>query len=466
MKYEYAHNKVTDIKIAYIGGGSRAWANVLMTDLALESRLSGVVSLYDIDYEAACENALVGNKTSARSDVAGKWRYEAAKTMAEALIGADFVIISILPGTFKEMRSDVHAPEKYGIYQPVGDTTGPGGIVRALRIIPMYVEFAENIKQYCPNAWVINFTNPMSPCVRTLYEVFPQIKAFGCCHEVFDTQLDVADMLDTFMGIKGVETHDIKINVMGINHFTWLDKISYQGIDLMPLYAKVAAEHAHDGYEREENKHWRNSVYRCSNMVKFDLFNRYGIIAAAGNRHLAEFMPPWYLKNPETVDRWGFALTSVDWREKDRNEVNERRKKLIDGEAQIDLAPTGEESVLQIKAILGLGDYVTNVNMPNRGQIDGMEHGAIVETNAHFSKDSVMPVYAGKLPRNVFSLIMRHVGNAEAILKAAMTGDKRLAVNAFINDPLVSWIDPEDAQKLFDEMIENTSAYIPEKWGW
>ena len=466
MKYEHALKKVTDIKIAYIGGGSRAWANVLMTDLALESQLSGSVSLYDIDYEAACENALVGNKTSDRRDAVGKWHYQAVKTMPEALTGADFVIISILPGTFKEMYSDVHTPEKYGIYQPVGDTTGPGGIVRALRTIPMYVEFAENIKLYCPNAWVINFTNPMALCVRTLYEVFPQIKAFGCCHEVFDTQLDVADMLDTFMGIKGVKSHDIKINVMGINHFTWLDKISYQGFDLMPLYAKVAKEHAHDGYEREENRQSRNSVYRCLNMVKFDLFNRYGIIAAAGDRHLAEFMPPWYLKNPETVDRWGFALTSVDWRIEDRKGVNERRKKLINGETQLNLAPTGEESVLQMKAILGLGDYITNVNMPNRGQMDGPEHGAIVETNAHFSKDRVMPVFAGKLPRDVSNLVARHVGNAEAILKAAMEGDKRLAFNAFINDPLVSWIDVGDAHELFDEMIENTRTYLPKEWGW
>ena len=134
------------------------------------------------------------------------------------------MVISILPGTFNEMYSDVHTPEKYGVYQSVGDTTGPGGIIRALRTIPMYVEFAENIKQYCPAAWVINYTNPMTICTRTLYKVFPSIKAFGCCHEVFDTQLDVADMLKVFKGIEGATTHDIKVNVLGINHFTWIDK--------------------------------------------------------------------------------------------------------------------------------------------------------------------------------------------------------------------------------------------------
>lgn len=466
MKYVYEENKVTGLKIAYIGGGSRAWANVLMTDLALDSQISGTVCLYDIDYEAACENAIVGNRTSARADVPGKWRYETVRTLPEALTGADFVIISILPGTFEEMRSDVHTPEKCGIYQPVGDTTGPGGAIRTLRTIPMYVEFAENIKKHCPNAWVINFTNPMALCVRTMYEVFPKIKAFGCCHEVFDTQLDAADMINTYLGISGAKTHDIKINVMGVNHFTWLDKMSFRGINLMPLYAEVAEKCANEGYEREENKHWRNSVFRCSNMVKFDLFRRYGVIAAAGDRHLAEFMPPWYLKDPETVDRWGFALTSVDWRVEDRKEVNERRKRLIDGTEEITLEPTGEESVLQMKAILGLGDYVTNVNMPNIGQMDGITPGAVVETNAHFAKDSVMPIYSGKLPQAVLNMVTRHSGNHEALLQAAMTGDKKLAFNAFVNDPLVSWLDIYDAQKLFDEMVDNTKAYLPREWGW
>ena len=97
-------------------------------------------------------------------------------------------MISIMPGTFDEMESDVHAPEKFGIYQSVGDTTGPGAVMRALRTIPMFEEFAAAIREYCPQAWVINYTNPMTVCVKTLYRVFPKIKAFGCCHEVFGTQ--------------------------------------------------------------------------------------------------------------------------------------------------------------------------------------------------------------------------------------------------------------------------------------
>ncbi len=162
----YHNSKVTDIKIAYIGGGSRGWAWSFMGDLAIEPALSGTIALYDIDMEAAKNNEIIGNRLTANPDTIGKWDYKAVPTLKDALAGADFVIISILPGTFDEMEYDVHLPEKYGIYQSVGDTAGPGGILRALRTLPMYVEIAEAIKEYSPNAWVINYTNPMSLCVK------------------------------------------------------------------------------------------------------------------------------------------------------------------------------------------------------------------------------------------------------------------------------------------------------------
>ena len=171
MKYEA--DKVSDIKIAYIGGGSRGWAWTFMTDLAMESRISGTIRLYDIDRGAAEANAIIGNRQKQREEVSGKWDYVVKDTLQEALSGADFVVISILPKTFNEMEADVHMPERLGIYQSVGDTAGPGGMMRALRTLPMFMEFGEAIKKYCPEAWVINYTNPMTLCVKTLYQVFP-----------------------------------------------------------------------------------------------------------------------------------------------------------------------------------------------------------------------------------------------------------------------------------------------------
>ena len=173
-------DRVSGLTVAYIGGGSRGWAWGFMTDIARDEQISGTVRLYDIDHEAAQRNKILGEKISSHPDARSHWHFEVAPSLQEALTGADFVVISILPATFREMRSDVHLPERVGVYQPVGDTVGPGGFMRAMRTIPMFVEIAEAIRDYAPDAWVINYTNPMTLCVRTLYEVFPQIKALGC----------------------------------------------------------------------------------------------------------------------------------------------------------------------------------------------------------------------------------------------------------------------------------------------
>jgi len=434
------NNKMTDVQIAYIGGGSRGWAWVFMTDLALEPELSGTIRLYDIDKPAAAANAIIGNKVEEKEDAVGRWEYVVKESLQEALTGADFVVLSILPKTFDEMETDVHLPERLGIYQPVGDTAGPGGMMRALRTIPMYVEFAEAIKKYSPDAWVINYTNPMSLCVKTLYKVFPEIKAFGCCHEVFGTQKVLAGIAQRELGIENIDRRDIHVNVLGINHFTWFDYASYKGIDLFPVYSKYIEKHFEEGFEERDNN-WMNTVFDCAHRVKMDLFRRYGLIAAAGDRHLAEFMPGGeYLKDPETVASWKFSLTTVKWRKEDLRKRLERSARLVSGEEEIALKPTGEEGILLIKALCGLCRVISNVNIPNRDrQISNLPETAVVETNAVFERDAIRPVVAGKVPENVRALLMPHIENHERIMKVALDGNKdtELVVEAFLNDPLV-----------------------------
>lgn len=448
------------INIAYIGGGSRGWAWRLMTDLALEKDLGGTVRLYDIDFEAAKTNEVIGNKISSKPEVVGKWKYVAVESLDEALYGADFVIISILPGTFDEMYSDVHAPEKYGIYQSVGDTTGPGGLIRGLRTVPMYVEFAEAIKKNCPNAWVINYTNPMAICLKTLYEVFPNIKAFGCCHEVFGTQKLLTEVVKEFLNEdREISRREIKVNVLGINHFTWFDKASYKTYDLIPLYREFVNKYYEEGFEKVKGL-WEKDYFASANRVKFDLFRRFGLIAAAGDRHLAEFVPYIYLTDRETVKKWKFGLTPVEWRIKHREELIELSKEYASGKKDIPLNPSGEEGVMQIKAILGLDALITNVNLPNVGQIPNLPFGAIVETNAVFTRDDVRPVFAGKLPSDLASIMTRHVSNQELIVKAALEKDLSLAKRAFLNDPAVERLSYNKANELFNEMVNNTKKYL------
>lgn len=448
-----------DLTIAYIGGGSRGWAWNLMSDLALEPALSGRVRLYDIETEAALANEKIGNMVSARPDTVGKWKYETSYSLESALKGADFVVISILPGSFEEMASDVHAPEEYGIYQSVGDTTGPGGLLRALRTIPMYEVIARAIREVCPKAWVVNYTNPMVLCLRTLYEVFPGIKAFGCCHEVFGTQKLLALVAREELGAAGAARRDIEVNVLGINHFTWLDRASYGGVDLMPVYAAFVEKHCEEGYEGAEGGSWLNSWFASAERVKFDLFRRFGLIAAAGDRHLVEFLPPWYLKDPATVASWKFTLTPVSWRIENAKMLREKSARLASGAEAFALSSSGEEGVGQMKALLGLGTLLTNVNLPNHGQIGGLPEKAVVETNAVFSADSVRPVLAGSLPPAIQSHVARHVANQETILAAALARDARAAFPAFLNDPLVT-ATPAQAERLYAKMIAATSRHF------
>ncbi|MEG0216016.1 MAG: alpha-glucosidase/alpha-galactosidase, partial [Hungatella sp.] len=424
---KYANNKVSDVQIAYIGGGSRGWAWTFMTDLSMDDSLSGTIRLYDIDEAAAKNNEIIGNHLTQRNDTVGKWNYTTSSSIREALSGCDFVVISILPGTFDEMASDVHLPERLGIYQSVGDTAGPGGIIRALRTIPMFVEIAEAIKAYAPKAWVINYTNPMTLCVKTLYHVFPEIKAFGCCHEVFGTQKVLKGICEETFELTDVNRHDIFINVLGINHFTWFDQASYKGIDLFPVYDQYIDKHCESGYE-ESDRNWANSSFNCAHRVKFDLFKRFGLIAAAGDRHLAEFMPgSEYLKDPATVEGWKFGLTTVDWRKADLQKRLEKSHRLAALEEEIELKPSGEEGIALIKAICGLDRIVSNVNIPNTNlQIPNLPAEAVVETNAVFSRDSIKPLIAGNIPAPVLELITPHVENHETVLKAALNCDKEL----------------------------------------
>ncbi len=458
MKYNNDH--VSDIKIAYIGGGSRGWAWTFMTDLAMEKQISGTIYLYDIDRKAAQANEFIGNRLMQRADAVGNWRFEEKGSLEEALTGADFTVISILPKTFDEMEVDVHMPERLGIYQSVGDTAGPGGIMRALRTLPIYVEFARAIEKYFPEAWVSNYTNPMSLCVRTLYETFPKIKAFGCCHEVFGTQQLLARMTEEMLGIKEVKREDIHVNVLGINHFTWFDYASYKGHDLFPLYRKFIDKYYYEGYVDQE-KHWMNSTFECAHRVKMDLFRRYGLIAAAGDRHLAEFMPGQdYLKDPETVHSWKFGLTTVKWRKEDQKARIEKSKRLVALEEEIELKPTGEEGILLIKALCGLKRVISNVNIPNHSlQIANLPSNALVETNAVFDRDAIRPVVAGELPVNIKELVMPHLKNHDLIMQYVTSENKdmELLCEAFMNDPLVKGrASKEDVEKLIKDMLAAT----------
>ena len=451
-----------NLKVAYLGGGSRAWARKFMCDLALEEELGGEVCLYDIDLSAAKDNQIIGNRIAQSPNCVASWKFTVAEKIEQALGGADFVVISVLPATFEEMRSDVHWPEKYGILQTVGDTVGPGGYLRAMRCVPIFRGFAAKIRECCPHAWVINYTNPMTLCVRTLFEEFPEIKLFGCCHEVFGTQNLLISALREVEGVAGATRHEIDIDVGGINHFTWISRAEYKGQNLFPVLDKLIERTGEAGYADPE---FTGTVMECHNLVKFELYKQYGILAAAGDRHLSEFLPnKWFLSSEEYVRSKGFRLTPVSWRIEDQQQKIRLTADIVAGRKTFDVAPSGEEGVRQIKALCGLADFVTNVNTKNSGQMPGYPLGAVVETNAKLSKNSLMPLPVPEFPKAVNALILPHVYRQEGFIDAAFRRDARGVLAVLQEDPQCCALRREEVAKMFWEMYNNTRGYLADYW--
>lgn len=448
------------IKIAYIGGGSRNWARHVMTDLALCEHLTGEIALYDIDYRAAQENVQRAEAIYGHPDAVTTFKVAAHRSSAEALDGADFCFLSILPGPMTMFAADLDIPARYGIVQPVGDSTGPGGISRALRTVPIYLDYAHQIMEHCPDAWVINYTNPMTLCTSAFYAAEPEIKAFGCCHEVFGTQARLAGLVESYLSDRRPGRQEIATDIAGVNHFTFATAATWEGIDLYP----VLKEHVCQEEIWEDATDWaleqkaRGNWFHSKGMVALDFFRRFGALGAAGDRHLAEFVP-WYATSEANLHRYGVILTPSSYRLGTwRPEVELPPRPAEDGR----LRSSGEEGVAQMLALLGVEPLDTNVNLPNVGQIPGLPLGAVVETNAQFRRASLSPVVPKPLPAPVLSLVQRVVNVQLMTLEAAIHKDVDLAFQALLNDPLCT-IPVDRAWEMFCELLEANAAMLP---GW
>lgn len=328
----------------------------------------------------------------------------------------------------------------------------------------MFREIALAVEKFCPEAYVINYTNPMTVCIKTLYEVFPNIRAVGCCHEVFGTQKLLAQAYEKYTGTE-IDYEEVEVEVSGVNHFTWLTRAFYKNEDLMPYYRRLAAEYAATGYEKGKDDNWMNSVFDCAHRVKFELFNRFGSIAAAGDRHLAEFCPrQWFLLNDGQIRDWKFSTTSVEWRKKDLTERLKKSEELMSGVRPFEIKETGEVGVRMIKSLCGIDAFRTNVNMVNKGQLPCAKKGAVVETNAYFSGIGMEPIVSvSELPPAVTAMVNRVIDIQEMVVAAGLRGDRRLAFQAFCLDPM-NTLTLEQSETLFNEMIDRTKKYLPKSF--
>lgn len=449
-------NSKAEIKIAYIGGGSREWATKLLSDLALSDKLFGTVDLYDIDFNASLHNEKLADAVFSHPDALTNFKTRAVKTLSEALRGADFVVISIEPGPITLRYADLEIPAKYGLLQTVGDTTGPGGILRAMRMASMYEKLLDAIMEHCPDAWVINYTNPMSLCVSVIFDKAPQIKAFGCCHEVFGTQKMLAEKVRDWFDVSLPARNEIELDIAGVNHFTWATKITWQGENLIPrLQSLVKSDSCFDSREKESEAAKRSQKwFQSHSLIALDLLRRFGALGAAGDRHLAEFVP-WYLTSEKELHRWGVIVTPYTWR------VSRSQGPRLSPESisQDKLQPSGEEGVQQIEALLGLRALTTNINLPNSGQMIDLPKGTIVETYAEFRQNSIRPIVSGALPVGAAELVRRVAAEQAMVMQAIRERDSDLAFQALLSDSLVKM--PTDrAHAMFREMMDVSREFL------
>lgn len=437
------------IKITYIGGGSQQWALRLMADLALSKTLSGSLVLYDIDVEAAEKNKEISTQIFGRPEAIGTFDVSVEADLDQALEGADFVVISIEPGPTEKRFIDLKIPEKYGILQSVGDTTGPGGIARAIRSIPTMMDLAHHIMEIAPDAWVINYTNPMAWCTGALYAAEPEIKALGCCHEVFHTQEMLGRWIAETYKVETPKRHEITLDISGVNHFTFATDAVWNGKSILSDFRETLESADREALianaqKRESEEDWFVSDFKIAE----DFLARFGVLGAAGDRHLAEFVP-WYLSSKEELNSWGVTLTPYEWRMKRSENPDKARKAFLEE----DLKPSGEEGVLMLEALSGANDelFRTNFNMPNMGQNPDAPIGAIVESYGLISENKVSPIACGVLPSALQALEDRILTIQELVLDGVITRDRETLFAGFAIDPLVCG-STRSARELFDEI--------------
>lgn len=442
-----------ETRICIIGGGGRLWAIQFMKDLAYNTMTHGTLVLYDIDKEAARNNIAVANQVFAVNKSEGRFNVIAIDDLGEALSGCDMVIISIEPGRTECRYGDLVLPEQYGILQSVGDTTGPGGIMRARRALPIFFDLAKKIEQFCPDAWVINYTNPMTLCTAALYKAFPAIKALGCCHEVFHTQNFLAKKVSQWFGVATPDRREIKIDLTGVNHFTFVTKAFWQGHDLMAkLIEEVQdpatfADETEIAKERLANEKW----FDCDQKIALAFLRDFGALGAAGDRHLAEFVP-YFLTSDENLHTYGVIRTPYEWR---MRTAKEKRNKIFKDE-DLKAELSDEEGVDIMRSLMGDKSMVTNINRPNEGQISYLPKGRIVESNGLISEDSIRPIVATDPPLAIQNLVRQVSDVQEMVLEAIYNNDDNLLFTAFLSDPLMN-LSLDKARELFDKMLTSSA---------
>jgi alpha-galactosidase len=379
--------------------------------------------------------------------------------LASALDGADFVIVCISTGAFRSMAVDLDVPAEHGITQTVGDTVGPGGINRALRNVPVLVGIAKEMEQHCPDAWLFNITNPMTCLTRAVCRE-TSIKTVGLCHEVGNFCMDLAIAL-------GRPFEAVSCSVTGINHFPVLTSLEVDGADgfdvLRTLLDEVGGLGSLAPYPgRPEAEKFSKLDFAQRHLFKLTLLDRWGTFPAAGDRHIAEFVP--FALTPESD--WGAAynigLSPIAKREEHQAEYIADVDAWLAGTKDLQTWQSGELPSPMIQAMLTGEPFEAPVNIPNKGQGVGLPPDVVLESICVIDGHGIRGRDRDLLPHPYDEIVRRHVATQELTVEAALRGDRSLAGEAFALDPLAGRGDLRVTEAMIDALLAGTAEWLPQ----
>jgi alpha-galactosidase len=434
-------------KIAFIGAGSLGFTRGLVRDILTFPLLKdATLALMDIDPE----RLEFAQKAVQRIVDLGQYPavVEATMDRAEALQGADAVLCTILAGGVDVWRYDIEIPKKYGVDTNIGDTRGPSGVFRALRTIPVMLGIVKDMERYCPNAILLNYTNPMAMLCRAMQrESF--IRLTGLCHSVQGT----ARMLARWIG---APMDEITYTCAGINHQAWYVKYEWNGQDAYPMLRKAVTEDP-DIYNEEQ--------------VRNEMFLHLDYYVTESSGHNSEYNW-WFRKRPDLIEK--YCTHGTGWNpgeyayilkeyEKRRDTWKVEAQKWFAQETPISLARGHEYAASIINAWKGGEIFSFNGNVPNTQIITNLPEGACIEVPVYVDKGGFHAVHVGDLPPQCVALNHISVMIEEMTVEAALTGDPRLVFQALCYDPLsAAVLSLAEIKDMANEMFQQNRDYLPQ----
>lgn len=446
------------MQVTIIGGGSYQWSPKLMTDLLGTASLAGAhVVLMDIDPGPLPKMEALFHK--ANEALGAKATVATTTDRRRALDGADFVVVTISTGGFASMSVDLDVPAKYGIRQSVGDTVGPGGISRSLRNIPVLTGIARDMEQVCADAWLLNITNPMTCLTRSVTRE-TAVKAVGLCHEVGNYCLDVAIAF-------GQRWEAVAPTITGVNHFPVVTALDVGGEDGLAMLRQLVddlggldALAAQPG--QEPAPPFSKLDFARRHLLSLTLLDRYGALPAAGDRHLAEFLPSVLTEQSAWGAAWGIELTPISAREEHQLEYIAEVDAILAGDTELPTWASGELVAPVIDSLLTGTHREVPLNLPNSGQCPDLPADAVVEAICVVDGDGMRGRDAAHAPAPLAELLRRHVATQELTVEAAVSGDRRAVRAAVGLDPLAGRGDLRDVEAMADDLLAGTAAWLPQ----